>query len=282
MTIWINGVSSGSATVATTYTQGAWAIFSPGNVNATQGYMSNYRVTNTCLYTTAFTPSTTALTAVSGTQLLTCQSNRFIDNSVTSSTLTISGTPTVKGYNPFQRKSGQSMYFDGTGDYMATAASAIHDFGGWPFTIEMWIYPTLAATQQVIAFHGWSGSGANNYGWNAQINTSNQLAFYANGTLTAFTDLVVSFNSWNHVVFVGTGGVLSAYRNGVKSTVTYTYTSIVDRPTMNLVIGGWNNNTENIAERLFYNGYIDDFRITRGVARYTATFTPPTVALPAL
>jgi hypothetical protein len=174
---------------------------------------------------------------------------------------------------------GNSVYFNGSTDYISAPASANWDFDNGAFTIECWINPISVGTQQVIAFHGWSGSGAFNYGWNMQLNTSSQVAFYANGTLTAFTDLTISANQWTHLAFIGTGGVLSAFKNGTKSSITYTYTSMVARPTMTLVIGGWNNNTESIAERLWYGGYVSNFRVIKGQALYTANFTPATSSL---
>ena len=267
------------------------------------GNISNVRVVNgTAVYTAAFTPSTTPLTAITNTTLLTCQNSTFIDNSTSAATITNNGTVTTALPNPFTsptnaptsiglpavttvniNNSGYySGYFDGSTGYFTTPAGSYADFGSSAFTVECWIYTTLTSTQQVIAFHGYSGSGAFNYGWNLQINTSNQICFYANGTLVVFTDLVISTNAWTHIAVVGSGGVLSAYKNGTKSTVTNTYTSIVARPTATTVLGGWNNTNENIAERYWYAGYVSNFRIVNGTAVYTSTFTVPTSPLTAI
>jgi hypothetical protein len=258
-----------------------------------KGFISNVRIVKgTAVYTGNFTPPTaplltsgtssiypntanvnTTFAAANTTLLCNFTNAGIIDNAMM---LNLETAGDAKISTTQSKFGGTSMFFDGTGDYIKSQPSALYDFGSGPFTIEMWIYPTVSATQQVIAFHGWSGSGAFNTGWNAQINTSNQISFYANGTQQAFTDLTVSINTWTHIAFVGTGGVLSAFKDGVKSATTLTYTSITDRPTMPVVIGGWNDNNEAIAERYFYTGYIDDLRITKGYARYTTNFTPTT------
>jgi hypothetical protein len=81
---------------------GAGKVGSTVPYNPLTGYISNLRVVaGTALYTSAFTPSTTPLTAVSGTSLLTCQSNRFIDNSSNAFTITRNGDVSVQRFSPF-------------------------------------------------------------------------------------------------------------------------------------------------------------------------------------
>ena len=58
-------------------------------------------MTNTVVYTSSFTPSTTPLTNITGTQLLTFQSPTFIDNSSNNFTLTTGGSPYIASQNPF-------------------------------------------------------------------------------------------------------------------------------------------------------------------------------------
>ena len=71
-----------------------------------KGFLSDVRlVKGTAIYTTNFTPPTEKLTAVTGTSLLTCQSNRFIDNSTNAYTITVNGNPKVSAFNPFGQES---------------------------------------------------------------------------------------------------------------------------------------------------------------------------------
>ena len=73
-----------------------------GTFQSMGGYFSNVRVVKgTAVYTSNFTPSVSALSAISGTVLLTCQSPSFIDNSSNKYTLTSSGNPYIASQNPF-------------------------------------------------------------------------------------------------------------------------------------------------------------------------------------
>jgi hypothetical protein len=98
MTFYVNGASVGSATTASSYTQGALTV---GNATGFAGYMSNIRITNTNVYTAAFTPSATPLLPVSGTSLLTLQTNRIYDSGPNQFTLTNNGSTTMSYLSPF-------------------------------------------------------------------------------------------------------------------------------------------------------------------------------------
>jgi hypothetical protein len=170
-----------------------------------------------------------------------------------------------------------SIFFDGTGDYLSAPANPNFNFGSGDFTIEFWLYPTSHPATVYLA---------------GQTNSSDfapVLCFLSNGrpgiaatsasgswtiNVTSTTTLVL--NAWTHVAYVRFGNKWSVYINGVEtvlapSTAVNTYTS-----TDPLGIGGEAVGTLNYP----YFGYMDDVRITKGVARYTANFTPPQVALP--
>lgn len=211
-------------------------------------------------------------------------SNTFInDASTNNAQLTVAGDTKPNNFNPYS-EGYYSGSFNGSTDYISLPASSNFDFGSGAFTVECWIYQnSVTSTVQTVAYHGWSGNGGLNYGWNIQtVATTNVLSFYANGSQYSFSDLVVPTNRWVHIAFCGTGGVLSAYMNGVKSSTTPTYTSIVARATGTLVLGGWGNNSETIGERWWFGGQISNFRVVKGTALYSASFTPPTTPLTAV
>jgi len=107
VTVYLDGVSSGSTTTASysfSFTNPtAWSICGWGGTGGgVNGYISNLRVNSSnAVYTSNFTPSVSALSAIAGTTLLTCQSPAFIDNSSNNYTLTVTGTPSIASQNPF-------------------------------------------------------------------------------------------------------------------------------------------------------------------------------------
>ena len=223
------------------------------------GYISNLRfVSGAALYTAAFTPSTTPLTAISGTSLLTCQSNRFIDTSTNAFTITENGDTIVSPNNPFTPNSSYSTYgsayFDGTSDSL-NLASAISLSGN--FTIEAWVYPT--------AYPGT---------YHQIFNSSNfQFLIISDGTLWLWDTLshqtTVQLNRWTYVSIIRSGTSVNLYVDGVKSTSTLTSsTTYVPQ-----YIGSYGGSTEVFA------GYISNFRVVTGTALYTESFTPPTSPL---
>ncbi len=258
----LNGVQVLSVSDSTNYTQTALMLggyFS--NTILMTGHMSNFRVLRgTALYTSAFTPPTSPLAAVANTQLLTCQSNSFIDNSTNNLTITRNGDVAVRSFNPFKRNTGQSYFFDGTGDYLDIPSSpSFSQTGAW--TVEMWIYPTVS----------------NNCYLYSQV-TSNFLQINLTGSMTINIDrsgvgnIITSSHTapigvWTHVALVSDGTNMRLFMNGVQSGATAAVGTQATSATTTR-IGAYQN--AGSAGTLLYYGYIDDLRITRGVARYTA------------
>ena len=147
LNLYANGVSVLSYTSSVNYTATTFSVAGSGTFPF-YGYASNVRVLNgIALYTSNFTPPTAPLTAVTGTSLLTCQSNRFVDNSTNAFALTAGGTPSVQAFSPFAPTAaydtavvGGSGYFDGTGDYLTVGSGTDVDLGTSDFMIEFWYY----------------------------------------------------------------------------------------------------------------------------------------------
>jgi hypothetical protein len=253
-------------------------VYGSGSVNYFNGYMSNVRcVKGSAVYTSAFTPSTTPLTAITNTSLLTCADNRFIDDSTNNFTITRNGDVSVQRFSPFAPTSaystsviGGSGYFDGTGDYLDLASNAAFSFGTGDFTVEMWLYHVSNGTQRIIGNYASSG------------NTEYDIEFASNGTVYfgsyltyTQTSTAVPLNAWTHIAWVRASGVETFYINGVSAgTATR---SLNFSSTTGPRIAGSKDLTTNL-----YNGFISDVRIVKGTAVYTTTFTPPTAPLTAI
>jgi hypothetical protein len=283
LTIYENGISVATATVSTNFSANvACTIGNQSGVDRRwNGYMSNVRVVKgTAVYTAAFTPPTSALTAITNTSLLTCQSNRFIDNSTNAFSLTVNGTPSVQAFSPFAptaaysaATNGGSGYFDGTGDYLTVAYNSVFNLNTGPWTIEFWVYPTASGTQwwgqrpNTSTFAplkiGLSGTNLNLYG--SSTNTSWNLSF--TGTKN------VNLNAWNHIVVQHTGTNYVTYINGAIDTNTAGSTPYSS--TNAQAIGA----TTTAGDEPF-TGYIGAVRVIKNQALYSgSTITIPNAPL---
>lgn len=241
------------------------------------GYISNFRIVKgTAVYTSAFTPSTTPLTAISGTSLLTCQSNRFIDNSTNAFTITKNGDTSVQRFSPFSPGStystsviGGSGYFDGTGDYLSLPSTGPLTPGSGDFTIEFW-YNTPVTPAGYINLFSYGPTGNN---LRLFLYTTNSFTLFTGSTLNiTSTSNVNIVNAWNHIAVVRSGTTLTLYVNGVN-VGSATGAAIYNSGT--LQIGYESGQT-------LYTGYISNFRVVPGTAVYTTAFTPPTAPVTAI
>jgi hypothetical protein len=236
-----------------------------------------YQTSSTTNGTSIFTPSTTPLTAVSGTALLICQSNRFIDTSTNAFALTVNGSPSIQRFSPFSPPTaystsviGGSGYFDGTGDYLNAASSSAFNVSTNSFCIEFWIYTSGFPTGGVAV-----GIVSASYNTNVHIlglNTTG-FRFYVVGSFVDSTT-AINLNAWNHVAFVRNGTTGTIYVNGVASgTGTLSGTGANSA----LYVG-----TSSHAVSETFTGYLSNVRFVNGSAVYTSNFTPPTAPLSAI
>jgi len=281
-----NGQTNGSPQAFTPNAAGyVYVGASPANSERFTGYISNARVVKgVAVYTSAFTPPTSALTATQSagtniaaittgqTSLLTCQSNRFVDNGQgntgnTGFTITVNGSPTVQAFSPFNptaswsaATNGGSGYFDGTGDYLTLPAGTAFAPGTGDFTVDGWFYTTVTTANQII----WSQavSGTNYFIVWADPSTS---TVYFNGTLSGggvniSSTANLQVNAWNYFSVRRASGTVTVYLNGVagtptSNTVDFSNTSYV--PT----IGRYTHTATN-----HFTGYIANLRYVKGTA----------------
>ena len=279
ITLYVNGLSEDSVVNTNTFAnytnRPTLGAFGSGSANL-NGFISDFRVVKgTALYTANFTPPSTKLTAVSGTSLLTCQSNRFIDNSTNAHTITVNGDPEVSAFNPFGQGSeyavGEnkgSSYFGGSA-YLEPTSSTIGAFGNNDFTIEFWINPSSIGTDQVLVDCRPLNSNGNYM--DVVLFSSGQIGTYVN-LATRLSGGSLSANVWAHIAVVGTSSGTTLYINGSQvDTDSYTtsYISSASRPRIG--VSGYHTGTQ-----YGFSGYMSDIKIVEGTALYTSNFTPPT------
>ena len=276
-----NNTENGEQTVT------PWVIGQHGQYAAYnyQGYISDLRfVLGTAVYTSNFTPPTEPLTAIPGTVILTCQSNRFIDNSPNNFSLTPSGTmlSAVSPYLPSEKYDptvhGGSAYFDGSGDYLSVADNASLEVGSGDFTLEGWFYGTAAGGTDNIIVAKCSASYAPYW---VSFFGGNSIKFCASSTNSSW-DVAnnVSFgsptlNSWNHFAVSRSGTAIRLFLNGVLGATVTTSAALTDHASP-FTVGSQFNGAN------LFTGYISNIRLVKGTAVYTSNFTPPTQSLTAI
>jgi len=266
------------------------------------GYISNLRLVNgVAVYTGNFTPPTSALTATQSagpsgsniqaittgqTKLLTCQSNRFVDNgqgntSNTPFTLTVYGTPSVQAFSPFNPTSswsavtnGGSGYFDGNGDYLTVASNAALQLNG-EFTVEVWFYPLSLQTYDCLITTGNNSVSSNALGIFLKSNGGVQVYNQVINAVIFDTSSGVILNAWNHIAVTrNSSNGVDFWLNGVSQGATQTVSSNFASTTPTAI-----GNSSSLTQE--FHGYIASTRIVKGIAVYTAAFTPPTAPLTA-
>ena len=279
--IYINGTEEASSTGFTVNTGtnvlSFGALFTASYGYGLGGYLSNLRIINggTLVYTANFTPSTTPLTATANTVLLTCQSNRFIDNSSNNATITRGGSPSVQRFSPFNPTApystsviGGSGYFDGS-DYLSVPTNSTFNQPG-NFTTEYWAYfPNNTNYREVVS------KGESYITIQHSSDSNAMIRIVAYGTATIATGGNVVPNQWNHFALVRNGSTVTAYLNGVSACSGTYSNSNSDGDSLIIGAQGYGGFSH------YVTGSVADIRLTNS-AVYTTTFTPPTAPLTAI
>lgn len=132
-------------------------------------------------------------------------------------------------------------------------------------------------TTGVKAIYSTSVASTANYGYFTFYVNGSSLAFYnraaTGGAETGIVAGTLSANTWTHVAISVNSNSGRLYVDGTQVGSTTTINTTTFTPVYN-TIGA------DILQGYGFNGYINDLRITRGLARYTANFTPPATAFP--
>lgn len=274
---YIGGTSKGSASfvAAINCTHGVPLYFGQANQSGgatwLEAYYDEIRLSNgTAQYAGNFTPPTSPFGAVQvpDTQvslLMHCDATPFTDSSTFSHT--ISATATVSSSNA--KFGSGSAAFDGASTKIDVTVGDDCTFGTGDFTVECWVYPT-AAPSNYATLVDFRPTGTNGAYPAFFIQSDLSILSFLNNANAVVSSNKVTLNTWNHVALARVSGVTSIYVNGGfggSYTDNNTY-SAVSR--VRLGLSGWAS-----ANDLPLQGNLDEIRISKGIARYTGAFSPP-------
>jgi hypothetical protein len=278
--MFINGTQAGFYVDASAYVAGAIYVGS-SYVPSQQlnGYISDFNVSRTGKYTSNFTVSNTT-TSIAGNTLSRLEFNNagIIDYTGKNSVETI-GTARISAAN--SKYGTSSISFNTKTDALAIPNSRLNSTFIGDFTIECWVYPSDATiTHWGIYDARQSGGSAAAFVLSLEplaspVSGSYRMGYY-NAAFTYGTITVLS-NVWTHVAWVRVGSTLTFYVNGVAGGTATVSGTLTGAATTNPI---WIGTKDNATATYGNIGYIDDLRITNGIARYTGNFTPPTSAAP--
>ena len=294
LNVWLNGTSVASKTTSADI--GGSSSFKVGwaRQQLFQGYIRDVRVViGTAVYTSAFTPPTEPLTAITNTAFLLSDLPYFKDQSTSNHTITANGNTLQKPVTLFDNGAvyskedhGASAYFDGTGDYISAEDDASFSFGTGDFTVESWLYHQNASASYYDLIGTASNSGyigSNRGGWIfAYYHTHGstyalKFGYQYNNAFPVDISFSKTLNvdTWYHIAMTRQGNQLKCFVNGIQvgSTVTNSTNIISTEP---LTIGTGSNIST------YVTGYMSDVRVVKGTAVYTSNFTPPTAPLTAI
>jgi hypothetical protein len=283
--IFINGVLRGVGTTSQNYTitttlnigglTGGYVTGYLSSTNLVKGSVpAAYQTSSTTTGTQIFTPPTSPSTSVTGTQLLLNYTNAGIYDATSKNDLETVADAKISTAQ--SKWGGSSIYLDGTTDYIPTNPNILFNLGSADFTVELWLYANTATGGYMAQFSAGTDTFSPLFGfpsggnWVIYISSNGSTWDIASAQVWGS----VTTNTWDHWAITRSGSTFRAFKNGTQ-TSTWTSSASIYQASNQVSVGkGQNGST--------LNGYIQDFRVTKGYARYTANFTAPTAAFPTL
>jgi len=189
---------------------------------------------------------------------------------------TISGNGNVTQTTTESKFGGKSVFFDGAGDFLVVPTSSDFDFGTGDFTIDFWFRTSVPGFRTLFAIGVTRGPYSSvNYALEIAIKRSRKLGVYFSGgpgnERNSESINIVNDSRWHHVAYIREDANLKLYIDGIKNSSSRVGSIAMNFRNFSIGIGGRTN------QESFYNGYLDELRVSKGIARWTANFTPPGV-----
>jgi hypothetical protein len=203
-------------------------------------------------------------------------STTFTDNSPTPKTATSNNGAAISTAQ--SKFGGSSLLLDGTNDYVTIPSNSDFDLTG-NYTIEFWAYSSNFGAGGYLHRGFYTTTSQTWTGLSFSIRGIGAIRFYfyaTNSTNEQYVDVSApSSNAWHHFAMVKSGTTGRVFIDGtLAGTINGLNTPAVSSQTLRIGVWDYNISSE------YFNGYIDEIRITKGVARYTGNFTPQTSEFP--
>jgi hypothetical protein len=171
---------------------------------------------------------------------------------------------------------GTSVNFTGY-DYIATPVNSDFNFGNGDFTIDFWFWAnTISNDNSLISMGGKCGVYNGACVINLYNNKMKLVLTSGSGVGTDFCNKVglitVTPRAWHHVAVVRSGSIFKLFLDGIEDTGLTTSSNAYIRDIPDLFTFGYEQGQEYNA---YFNGYIDELRVSKGIARWTSNFSSP-------
>jgi len=248
-------------------------------------------VTTTILTTTTSWTTSTLWSTVTAVVLGVWTTVQY---TTSTSTVTVTGSTTpraakaVTAYGNARISTAQSRFggasgvFNGNGAYLSTPDSVDWAFGAGDFTIDFWVrfnaIPTVGNYMQLYIQRETDGANEHSFSfyndgvygqWRVYVEVSGSLLLNIGRPSHG-----IVLGTWYHIAYVRSGNNLRIFENGVQCGTDISFSSAMPDAAIQLEIG---RNPYSGGVR-YFNGWLDEFRVSKGVARWTSNFTPPTSA----
>ncbi|MGB4107787.1 MAG: LamG domain-containing protein [Alphaproteobacteria bacterium] len=200
-------------------------------------------------------------------------STTFTD-SATAKTITANGNAQIDtGQSVF---GGASGLYDGAGDYLSAASSSDFDFGSGDFTIDLRVRPNgLSAHHGLVSL---SNSALTQGGFFLEFDSGGSpstplrmYTMYTDGTVDDIhASVAFSTGTWYHIAVVRNGTNFAMYVDGTQRATWTSSKTLRDAP--NGLVSGRIYTDSNAH---YFDGWMDELRVSKGIARWTSGFTPP-------
>jgi hypothetical protein len=210
-------------------------------------------------------------------------STTIVNDGSNSANITVSGAAKIT--SAFSKFGGTSLFLGGTnGNYITVpvVSGGPFDVNNQNFTVECYIYITATTTGTIVSRYN-SNAGSGNYNWDLSLTSTGKLQatitqFNNNNSSNTITGLTtLTTNAWNHIAYVKSSSLQTLFLNG-NIDVSGSITIATSDSGQAIRIGASVN--LNGSTNAPIAGYIDEFRITKNIARYTSNFITQSVPFP--